>query len=257
MHYLESAQPKKNHPLSFRQSSLPGPPGPGYASPRPTPASLSPVTPSFPVVGSQQQYFPPPLPTPQPVSSSMGYRTVPTPTPYQQVAPLPPGSGLQQAGYTNAPSVEGIGVGYTGSGNGQVTSPLTAYHMLPPPPLRSTTQHQQVPPSLYQREAAVTGPSNMGSPATGQMLQKSEPTDSSSLVERSKSELPSPLSMCSQQMQLTQPPSSPPPASTNPPPPAAAGGLTHGFGRVNCVVCGGSDHVTYNCTQRNKFFTHM
>ena len=30
-----------------------------------------------------------------------------------------------------------------------------------------------------------------------------------------------------------------------------------GFGSVNCVVCGGMDHVTSNCTQRSKFFTHM
>ena len=30
-----------------------------------------------------------------------------------------------------------------------------------------------------------------------------------------------------------------------------------GFGKINCVVCGGFDHSTYNCRKREKFFTHM
>ncbi len=40
-------------------------------------------------------------------------------------------------------------------------------------------------------------------------------------------------------------------------PPSSAAMNTGGFGVVNCVICGGKDHATYMCRQRDKRFIHM
>lgn len=39
--------------------------------------------------------------------------------------------------------------------------------------------------------------------------------------------------------------------------PTASSGKPGGFGSISCVICGGKDHATYCCLQREKRFVHM
>lgn len=235
MHYLECKQLGRSHHAPHHLPSLSS-----YTSPRPQ--SASPATP--PLAGtSLHHYFP------GPVSNSLCYTTGQQPmTPYQMTSPH-----IGNTVYSNTTPPCPEGVCYTGS-VGNPSSPLTTYQMIPPPTGKKTAtiQQQSFAQSQFPREAM----GNMA--ATGQVLQKSDPVpyvthpnDSSpESIGRQLNDCPPPLSVRSPHAQQLQGQSPSPLASKTTPPVA-------GFGRINCVVCGGTDHVTYNCTQRNKFFTHM
>lgn len=239
----------------------------------PTTPPLSAATPTS-AMHRQHYFFPPPTL----VNSS----SFPSNTQQQQaVVPYQPHlqSPTSYAIYSAATPPEGVS--YTGR-----ATPLPAYQIVPPPAgKKALVQHTP----QQQREVAVapSTSSNVGSPATGQLLQQN--TDSllqhlpSSLDTSAPAFHPAPetvprtdvstaaaaeqspaqvlKSWPSSSSSQSQPPetltTTPSPTTTNPRPQTNGRRPVTGFGRINCVVCGAMDHVTYNCSQRNKFFTHM
>ncbi len=181
----------------------------------------------------------PPLPPLPPLPSQGQGQGSQLATTYQQQPPL---RGIQPLPQGSRPLAQGFPLPHG-------PQPTTTYQQTAPVALPATQQHPHLPQQVSERREvleAAGSVASVGSPATGQRGIKQLPL---SISAPATPQVPAPrgTSQDKHSPQLVEQQASV--SSSNQP--------QRRFARITCVSCGGSDHPTPQCPDRNNFFTHM